>query len=179
MLALNRARGSEDFMEYIKKLRITPVVISYEYDPCDGLKAMELSHTDRNGKYTKGENEDLNSIASGVMGQKGCVHVSFGRPLSGSLGTPEEVARAVDMQIIRNYYLHPTNFMAYRELYGYNQDIPLLKEECAFDSEEYSRAFRIFQQRIKSLPSEHRKYALAIYANPVVNKINIISKQAD
>jgi 1-acyl-sn-glycerol-3-phosphate acyltransferase len=176
MLALNRAKGSEGFIEHIKKLRITPVVISYEYDPCDSLKAMELFHTDRDGEYRKSENEDLNSIASGIMGQKGRVHVSFGRPLEGNLGTPEDVASAVDRQIIENYYLHPTNFMAFRELYGDSKDLSLLDDQYAFDPVEYNKGYRIFQHRIKSLPSEHRKYALAIYANPVVNKIRIISE---
>jgi len=179
MLALNRARGSEDFMEYIKKLRITPVVISYEYDPCDGAKALELFQTDRHGEYRKGENEDLKSIASGVMGHKGCVHVSFGRPLEGDLGTPEDVASAVDMQIIKNYYLHPTNFMAYRELYGESKDLSLLNEQYAFDQEEYHKEYMFFHKRIHSLPHEHRRYALAIYANPVANKIKIISKSVD
>ena len=179
MLALNRARGSEDFMEYIKKLRIIPVVISYEYDPCDGRKAMELFHTDRDGEYQKGENEDLNSIASGVMGQKGCVHVSFGRPLEGNPGTPEDVASAVDKQIIGNYYLHTTNFMAYRELHGDSKDLSLLSEQYAFDPDEYNKGYRIFQKRINSLPREHRRYALAIYANPVINKIRLSSRLVD
>jgi hypothetical protein len=176
MLALNRTKGSEGFMEHIKKLRITPVAISYEYDPCDGLKAMELFHTDRDGEYRKSENEDLNSIASGVMGQKGCVHVSFGRPLEDNPGTPEDVASAVDRQIIGNYHLHPTNFMAYRELYGDSKDLSLLNKQYAFDPDEYNKGYKIFQNRINSLPHDHRSYALAIYANPVVNKIRIISE---
>lgn len=177
MLAMNRDKGSEGFTEYIKRLRIVPVVISYEYDPCDGLKARELFHIAEYGKYRKGENEDLQSIASGVMGEKGSVNICFGKPIKDNLDTPEAVASAVDRQIIGNYYLHTTNIMAYRELYGDNKDLSLLNEQYGFDPEEYQKVYGIFQKRINSLPSEHQRHALAIYANPVVNKIKIISER--
>jgi len=176
MFAMNRDKASEGFDEYIKRLSIVPVVISYEYDPCDGLKAAELFNTDRYGKYRKGEDEDLKSIALGVMGYKGAVHVSFGRPLKDNIGTPEAAASAVDRQIIGNYHLHPTNFMAYRELYGDTKDVSFLNEQYAFDPDKYIRESGIFKQRIDSMPQEHRRYALAIYANPVVNKIKINSE---
>jgi len=177
MFAITRDRSTEKFKDYIKRLRIVPVVISYEYDPCDGLKAKELFHIAEYGEYKKGENEDLKSIALGIMGEKGSVHICFGKPLEDNLNSPEEVASAVDRQIIENYYLHPTNFMAYRELYGGNSDLSLLNEQYDFDHKEYNVESRIFQKRITALPPEHRKYALAIYANPVVNKIKIISEK--
>lgn len=171
MLAINRDRSSISFPDYIRKLRIVPVVISYEYDPCDGLKAKELFHTAEYGEYKKGEYEDLTSIASGVMGQKGCVNVCFGRPLEDNIDTPEAVALAVDRQIIANYHLHPTNFMAYRILYGDREDLSSLNRQYGLEPEEYNKDFEIFHQRIDAMPPEHRKYALSIYANPVLNKI--------
>ena len=176
MLAINRDKKAESFSDYIKRLRIVPVVISYEYDPCDGLKARELFHIAQHGEYKKGEYEDLKSIASGVMGEKGHIHVCFGEPLVDNMDAPEAVASAVDRQIIKNYSLHPTNFMAYRELHGDSRDLSLLNARYNFTTEEYEKGYSIFQQRINSLPQEHRKYALAIYANPVVNKIRIISE---
>ncbi|MBN1626133.1 MAG: 1-acyl-sn-glycerol-3-phosphate acyltransferase [Deltaproteobacteria bacterium] len=175
MFAMNRDKTSESFDEYIKRLRIVPVAISYEYDPCDGLKAAELFNTDRYGEYRKGEDEDLKSIALGIIGYKGAIHVSFGSPLKDNITTPDAAASAVDRQIIGSYHLHSTNFIAYRELYGDTRDISLLNERDAFNPDEYSRESRIFQRRIDSMPPEHRKYALAIYANPVANKIKIIS----
>jgi hypothetical protein len=66
--------------------------------------------------------------------------------------------------------------MAYRELYGDCKDLSLLNEQYAFEPVEYNKGYKIFQNRINSLPHEHRKYALALYANPVVNKIRIISE---
>lgn len=178
MFAMNRDKASEGFDEYIRRLRIVPVAVSYEYDPCDGLKAAELFSTARYGKYIKGEDEDLKSIALGLIGQKGVVHVCFGTPLEDNIGTPEAVASAVDRQIITNYHLHPTNFMAYRELYGDTKEVSLLNEQYAFDPDKYISDSEVFKQRIESMPQDHRRYALAIYANPVVNKIKIISEAA-
>jgi hypothetical protein len=177
MLAINRDRRVEEVQDYIKRLRIVPVVISYEYDPCDGLKAKELFQTAEYGEYKKGENEDLLSIASGIMGQKGNVHVCFGKPLDQGLDNPEAVASALDRQIIKNYYLHQTNFMAFHELYGDSHDLSPLDEECKLTPLEHEKELKNFQDRINSMPPEHRKYALAIYANPVVNKLKIISEK--
>jgi hypothetical protein len=177
MLAINRDKNTEGFPDYIKKLRIIPVVISYEYDPCDESKARELFCTAEQGGYRKGENEDLLSIASGVMGQKGKVHVCFGKQLEEGLNTPESVASEVDRQIIKNYHLHQTNYMAFHELYGAGADLSSLDEKYNFKSMEYEKGLRNFQARINSMPSEYRKYALAIYANPVVNKIKILSEK--
>jgi len=177
MLAINRDRNTEGFSDYIKRLRIVPVVISYEYDPCDRLKAGELFHTAEHGVYKKSENEDLKSIASGVMGQKGNVHVCFGKPLKDNVDTPEAVASAVDRQIIENYRLHPTNFMAYRELYGDSRDLSLSDEGFDCSTLEYEKELGNFQERINSMPPEHRKYALEIYANPVVNKMKFSSER--
>jgi 1-acyl-sn-glycerol-3-phosphate acyltransferase len=176
MFAINRTRGIEGFSDYIKRLRIVPVAISYEYDPCDILKARELSHKAKHGNYKKAENEDFNSIASGLMGQKGCVDVSFGRPLDEGLDSPEAVASEIDRQIITNYRLHKTNFMAFHELYGDNaRQLSLLGDGYDFSPDELKKEMKKFHDRINRMPSDFRIHALAIYANPVANKIRLIS----
>jgi len=63
-----------EFSEYIKSLRIVPVSISYENDPCDIAKARELYEKATHGKYEKGEFEDIESIIQGIIGDKGRVH---------------------------------------------------------------------------------------------------------
>jgi hypothetical protein len=176
MFAINRNRGSEGFSDYIKRLRIVPVAISYEFDPCDIMKARELSHTAKHGNYKKGENEDFKSIASGLMGQKGCVDICFGRPLDDRLDSPEAVASEIDRQIITGYRLHKTNFMAFHELYGKDiQQLPLLGDEYDFRPQEHVREMKKFHDRINRMPHDFREHALAIYANPVANKIRLIS----
>lgn len=175
MFAINRDRRVESFSDYIRKLRILPVTISYEYDPCDSLKARELSHIAEYGEYRKGENEDLNSIASGLMGQKGRVHIHFGRPLEGSMDSPEAIASEVDRQIITNYRLHKTNFMAFHELHGDSSPLSLLGEEFEFKPQEHQKEIEKFRERINCMPLDFRRHALAIYANPVISKIKLTS----
>ena len=171
MLAIIRDRKSCEFLDYIKRLRIVPVSISYEYDPCDGIKARELFYSAEKGEYEKSEHEDLRSIESGITKQKGAVHVSFGTPLNNGLDTPEAVAEEVDRQITGNYMLHTTNFYAYHKLYGTIPDILFNEKHDMFESEKKVKEPAIFEKRINGIPPEYRKYALAIYANPVVNKM--------
>ena len=64
---------AEDFFERIKALNICPVCISYEYDPCDYLKAREMQLKRDNPKWRKSRKDDLVSMSVGIKGQKGKV----------------------------------------------------------------------------------------------------------
>ncbi len=118
MLAMSQDRKTEDFGGFIAALNIVPVSISYELDPCDGLKAAELEQLATNGSYQKAEHEDVASIATGISGNKGLVHVAFGEPLGADLETPEQVAWELDRQVVGNYRLHATNAYAWKALHG-------------------------------------------------------------
>lgn len=168
MLSMSRDKKSESFAEHMHGLRIVPVSISYELDPCDGAKARELHHIVSTGRYKKGEQEDLESIAQGISGDKGRVHVTFGTPLAPDLESPEAVASAIDAQVIAGYCLHPTNLYAYRRLHGADVTLPddLYIEHGDVSEEE-------FNSRVDALPAEHRDYALGIYANAVVSKLAV------
>lgn len=167
MLAMSQDKRTESFSEYINKLHIVPVAISYELDPCDGAKAKELYEVATKGGYQKSEHEDVESIAKGIAGSKGNVHVSFGVPLAGEFEDADAVAKAVDQQVRANYVLHPSNFFAYKMQHGeYPQGVN------ASDNQPFSIAGlehkeREFQQRIEALPEAHRPYALGIYANSI------------
>lgn len=165
MLAMNQDKKTETFAQYIKSLNIVPVTISYEFDPCDGAKSRELYEREVAGKYEKGENEDVLSIATGIIGFKGKVHVSFGRILAEEFETPEQVANAVDQQVISNYQLQTTNYLAYKMLTGhFPPDIE--HQETTIQAQEPE-----FKQRLEQLPDEHREYALGIYANSVFSQL--------
>jgi len=166
MLSLSRDKRAQEFGDHIQGLGIVPVAISYELDPCDALKANELYQLASEGNYEKGEQEDVASIARGIAGEKGRVHVTFGTPLGGGFDTPEAVAAEVDRQIISGYCLHPTNIYAYRMLHGADAPVPddLYLEEGDCNQAE-------FEARIAAMPEAHRPYALAIYANAVVSKL--------
>jgi len=166
MLAMSRDKGEQRFQDHITSLNIVPVAISYELDPCDALKAAELSELAIHGSYEKGAQEDVASIARGISGDKGRVHVSFGTPLGANLETANAVAAEIDRQVIPLYCLHPTNIYAYRMLHG--EDAPL-GADMYLEEGDCSRA--AFEARIAAMPVAHRPHALAIYANAVVSKL--------
>jgi hypothetical protein len=166
MLSMSRDKNQHDFGEHIEGLGIVPVAVSYELDPCDAMKAKELCEKATTGCYEKAEQEDVASIAQGIAGHKGKVHVSFGTPLGSNLNTPDAVASEVDRQIIDEYCLHTTNLYAYRRLHGDNALIA-----TQFHVEEGDCSEAVFDARIAAMPEAHRPFALGIYANAVVSKL--------
>lgn len=174
MLDLCRNRKTEDFVKHIESLKIVPVAISYELDPCDALKAAELWELDTQGSYEKGEHEDVASIGRGISGNKGRVHVSFGATLVGGLKSPDAVATEVDKQVLSLYCLHPTNLYAYRMLHGKDADLP---ENANLEEGDCSLAD--FEDRINAMPVAHRPYALGIYANAVNSKLALVQDSAN
>lgn len=170
MLSLAQQRKQEAFSDFIGGLQIVPVAISYELDPCDGAKAKELYEKATQGSYEKSEHEDVASIAMGIDGDKGHVHVSFGEPLGTSFNNPDEVATAVDHQVWANYVLHPSNFFAYKRLHGEYPMGVYSNQHKTFKADELRDQERAFNTRIDALPEPHRDYALGIYANPVTSK---------
>jgi len=168
MLSMSRDKRAQEFGDHIQQLGIVPVAISYELDPCDALKANELYQLASQGSYEKGAQEDVSSIARGITGEKGRVHVSFGTPLGAGLDTPGAVAEEVDRQIISGYCLHPTNMYAYRMLHGADAPVP---DDLYLEEGDCSQVE--FEARIAAMPQAHRPYALAIYANAVVSKLTL------
>lgn len=167
MLAMAQNKAEESFAEYINKLSIVPVAISYEFDPCDGAKARELNQRKSSGSYQKQEHEDVASIALGITGNKGRVHVAFGTPLQGDFAGADAVADAIDAQVLGKYVMHPTNYFAYQQLHGGYPDGPVGALGVPFVAEHYPRELRIFTERMAALSEAERPYALGIYANPI------------
>ena len=165
MLAMSKSKNEESFGEFIASLRVVPLSIAYELDPCDALKAAELQLMDTTGRYEKAEHEDVASIAAGIRGDKGLVHVAFGEPLGEGHDTPEAVAAELDRQIIRNYRLHRTNLYAWHMLHGSEPQLDLDPAELPGSCSEAE-----FRQRMQSIPAGQRDYALAIYANAIASK---------
>lgn len=169
MLAMSRDKQAQTLADFIRELGIVPVAISYELDPCDALKANELHQLATTGTYEKAEQEDVSSIARGIAGAKGRVHVSFGTPLDGDYQNADEVAAAVDEQVIALYCLHPSNLYAYRMLHG---DAVALPDDIYQEQGDCTRA--AFEARIQAMPQAHRPHALGIYANAVSSKLALL-----
>lgn len=171
MIALNKPKA-DSLADYIRQLRIVPVSISYELDPCDAAKARELYHQRTQGSYQKEEHEDVKSIAMGIAGQKGHIHLAFGKVLDGDYQDTDEVVEDIDRQILGNYVLHATNCFAYEMLYGKVPQINYSEKNIPYKPDELADEKAQFEARMNAIPAEHRDIALGIYANPVVSKLS-------
>lgn len=170
MIMLNKPKD-ESLADYAKKLRIVPVSISYELDPCDAAKARELYLHRTEGSYQKEEHEDVRSIAMGIAGNKGNVHLAFGDVLDGDYQDTDEIVAALDHQILGNYVLHATNCFAYEMLHGSVPKVNYGAKNIAYDPAALAAERVEFEARINAIPAEQREIALGIYANPVINKL--------
>lgn len=169
MFAINEGRG-DAFPEFIKSLNIVPVSISYEYDPCDQMKANELHTIETTGSYTKADQEDIKSIATGISGYKGNVHIHFGEVLKEELDDADIVAAWLDKHIIDGYVLHPSNYFAYEKLHGSFPEGVYSKRRIPFNAPAMSKEKREFEERLATVPVELRKQWLEAYANPIISK---------
>ncbi|RJX68929.1 1-acyl-sn-glycerol-3-phosphate acyltransferase [Vibrio sinensis] len=140
------------FGEYTQSLKIVPVSISYENDPCDTAKARELYEKATNGTYEKGEFEDIDSIIQGIIGDKGRVHVAFGEVIDQQFETPDLLAKEIDRQIHTNYKLFPINQLA------------------AGDESVDSDVKQALTDKLLQLPEGAHSYLIQSYANPVRNQ---------
>ncbi|CAH0537511.1 1-acyl-sn-glycerol-3-phosphate acyltransferase [Vibrio marisflavi] len=153
MFHVEGRRQKMAFPEYIKQLKIVPVAISYENDPCDMAKALELYEKASSGSYEKSEFEDIESIVQGIVGYKGRVHVAFGDVIEQDFETPEALAEELDRQIHDKYKLFPINYLAAE------------KEQEVKDGVKAK-----LEEKLKELPEGAKQYLLDSYANPVRNQ---------
>ncbi|RUR27341.1 glycerol acyltransferase [Vreelandella andesensis] len=169
MLTMARRNAERDmvFGEAIAELKLVPVSISYEYDPCDLQKAQELHDIATEGSYTKSEFEDIRSIVSGITGPKGRVQLRFGSPVGADMATPDEVAAEIDRQVIGGYRLYPSHYLALEAL-GESPELIARKTITRQDRDR-------FNARLASIPEALRPYWLAQYANPVKHKAGRLS----
>lgn len=170
MITLNKPK-TQEFSNYVKELRIVPVSISYEFDPCDAAKARELYQQRTLGSYQKEEHEDVKSIAMGIAGKKGHVHIAFGSMLSGDYEGTDQLVAEIDHQIVMNYVLHASNCFAYEILHNKVPVINYTEKNIPYDPQPLALQKAEFVARMNKIPAEQRDIALAIYANPVVSKL--------
>lgn len=167
------SRKGEDFAGIIRSMNIVPVAIAYEWDPCDQMKAHELEQRARTGTYVKEPGEDDRSIARGLTGYKGHVHVAFGEPLTGDYCDAKAVARETDRQILQNYRLQPSNFMAVEQLPDALDRVGVSvianNWRAGFEPERLASEKARFEQRLGACPAAEKHWWLLQYANPVIS----------
>ena len=113
MLSLSGRGEKLEFTETMRRLNPVPLLIQYEWDPCDVLKARELVAMAEQGHYQKKDGEDTLSMMRGLTGQKGRVRICFGRPLTvPEMETPQIMAAATDEQIEAMSVIFPVSHAA-------------------------------------------------------------------
>ncbi len=172
MFALSKGK-KDDLSEYIHSLNIVPVSISYELDPCDGAKARELYEHQTHGVYEKDEHEDVASIATGIVGNKGHVHVAFGDVMRGEYADTAAVVSEIDAQVVGNYVLQATNCIAWELLHQQTLEVNYTEKHLPFVAANETQVKQEFEQRLAHLPEEHRKIVLEMYANPVSAQLDL------
>lgn len=185
MFYMSQKKTGCGFADAIKALRIVPVSIAYEYDPCDISKARELALRASTGDYRKGANEDTEQIVQGLTGFKGHVHVHFGAPVTESPDTPKELAAVIDRDMHRHYHLHASNLVAYNQVEEgrTNGEQSAVTQEqldtaATYSPEAMATAKDELQHRLESVDEELRPYILAMYANPVRSALTANSSDA-
>ena len=105
----------------LKELNIVPLTISYEFDPCDYLKAQEFQQKRDNPNFKKSKQDDLDNMKTGIFGYKGRVHYQCGTPINEWIDELRDlpkneffkaVAQRMDLEIHRHYNLYPCNYIA-------------------------------------------------------------------
>ena len=66
LLKMLAIAGEGSIIDRLVNINTVPVSISYEYDPCDYLKAMELLARQQNGEYHKSPGEDVLHMREGL-----------------------------------------------------------------------------------------------------------------
>ena len=159
-------RKSESISNYFNSLNVVPVSISYEFDPNDFLKARELHSFDLNNEYIKERDEDLKSIANGITGYKGNVHINLSKPIRFEVEDDyQKVSNKITHAIVSMYELHASNFAACN-LLGIN-----ISEQSKYTFEDIKRAQKKLEHRLNSLQKDFHSKLLEQYANPVLRKL--------
>jgi hypothetical protein len=167
------SRKDEPFGEVIRSLNVTPVSISYEYDPCDQAKARELYIRATTGTYCKAPGEDDVSIAKGITGYKGRVHINFAAPITEVYEDTKQLATEMDKQILGGYRLFPVHYLAYAQWADADPQLNVPKAAEVFPADELAKAQEEWQSRLDACPAEHRPYLVLQYATPVRNQYRV------
>ena len=173
--------GPSDFVENFSELNLAPIAISYEYEPCDIQKAIEITVSKLGGTYHKAEGEDIRSILYGIRMPKGDVNIAVCEPITreeleecGKLPKAEAyrlLKEIVDKRIYKSYKLHATNYIAHDLLHNESRyAIHYTAEAVALFKGRMAQADARFVEAGIDLDTAREVY-LGIYANPVDTKI--------
>ena len=183
ILKMMAMAGEGDIISRLQEMNIVPLAISYEYDPCDYLKAKEFQQKRDNPDHKKTTADDLLNMQTGILGYKGRVHFCTApclneqlEALDRSLPKQELFVRAaelVDRGIFANYRLYPNNYVAADLLDGDNH---FASHYTVEDKQRFTDYLARQLSRI-DLPGKDetflREKLLQMYANPLRNQLSL------
>lgn len=175
--------GEGSPVDRLRQLHIVPLAISYEYDPCDFLKAAEFQLKRDVPGWKKTALDDVNSMRTGIMGYKGGVHYHCAPCIDGFLDnlSPDipktkvfdVIAEHIDKEIFRNYRLYPSNYIALDMLEGNEAHAGryTAEDKAVFEKYLQGQIARI------DIPNKDeaflRERMLTMYANPARNSLAV------
>lgn len=179
--------GEGSVTERLKQLHIVPLAISYEYDPCDYLKAAEFQLKRDVEGWKKTKQDDVLSMQTGIMGYKGKIHYHCAPCIDDFLDrlpadTPKGdifkiIAEHIDRGIHANYSLYANNLIALDMLDGTTAGQYTAEEKACFEAylaKQLQKAEGALQQAgIKPDADYLRERMLTMYANPARNKFRV------
>ncbi len=187
MLALE---GGKSLVDNLKMLNITPVSITYEYDPNDYLKATEFLLRRLDPEFKKSQHDDLLSMETGLLQPKGRVHFEIGKCINEELSMlpvdieknelMKRICSLIDCNIHLGYKIFPINYYAYDSLHHTDR---FKDEYTESQAEEFSNYIdsQLDKVRLKDVSSLDREYMremmLVMYANPLKNKLMASGKE--
>ena len=175
--------GEGSIIDRLKQLHLVPLAISYEYDPCDYLKAAELQARRDNPSWQKGPMDDVTSMQTGIMGYKGYIHYQCADCIDSYLDTiPADtpktellrlIADHIDRQIFAGYRLYPNNYVALDLLHG---DSAHADHYTAEDKAQFEAYLKGQLDKIEMEGKDDaylREQMLKMYANPAINQMGL------
>ena len=182
LLKMLSMSGKGQFLENIMQLNICPLSISYEYDPCDYLKAKEFQQKRDNPEYKKTQQDDLLSMQTGILGKKGRIMFRFTPSINNELAEIartttnkneqiELTARTIDRHIHAGYEIYSGNKIACDLLLGTDR---FAKEYTAQEKTAFEAYIKGQLDKIQLENKDEaflRRKLLEMYANPLINHL--------
>lgn len=180
MLAMGGSVASNCMADKLRDLNIIPMTISYEFDPCDYLKAQEFQQKRDNPSFKKSKQDDLDNMKTGIFGYKGRVHYQCAQPVNAWIDELKDLPRneffsalsqRIDRELHHNYRLYPCNYIALDIL----ENSKANREAGYYTQRDVDRFEQYLQGQLAkiNIPNKDERFLrerlLTMYANPVRN----------
>lgn len=176
LLKMLNLSNTKEVCDGFKELKIVPLSISYEIEPCGLSKVAELYKKQTEG-FEKTQEDDLRSMGEGLIRPKGRVHFGFGEPINARLeqigndepiqNQIEKVAEIIDDQIYNNFKLWPNNYIAEDILNNTSNNLD------QYTAAQFDHFAAMLNEAVQTIPGDKaviRNMFLQMYVNPIINK---------